>query len=165
MQQINIYMTTCDWLLVVSRIVTGLLLALMSYKDIREHKVSVSMLMLCGIISGITCANVMIMETSEVWKLHLVGFLIGLCFIGISKVTREGLGYGDSWLLCVLGTYLGIWSMLELLVITWVLTAIAAGAVLVRNRFKRRTSLPMIPFIAVGYMSVWLTEIMTITNA
>ena len=158
-------MTTCGWLLVVSRIVTGLLLALMAYKDIREHKVSVSMLMFCSVISGITCANVMIMGTSGVWKLHLAGFLIGLCFIGISKVTREGLGYGDSLLLCVLGAYLGIWSMLELLVITWVLTAIAAGVVLVRTRFKRRTSLPMIPFIAAGYMSIWLAEIMTITNA
>lgn len=165
MQQINIYMTTCGWLLVVSRIVTGLLLALMSYKDMRKHKVSVSMLMLCSIISGITCASVMIMGPSGVWKLHLVGFMIGLCFIGISKVTREGLGYGDSWLLCILGAYLGIWSLLELLVITWGLTAIAAGIMVVRTRFKRKTSLPVIPFITVGYMSVWLAEIMTITNA
>ncbi len=165
MQQINIYLTECGWLLTASRIMICLLLVLMAYKDIREHKVSVVMLVLCGTISVITSSIVMITEPNGIWKSHLAGMMIGLIFIGISKVTREGLGYGDSLLLCVLGLYLGIWSLLGLLITTWMLTAVAAGIMLVRSRFKKQTLLPMIPFVAVGYITVWLAEIMTITNA
>ena len=29
--------------------------------------------------------------------------------------------------MCILGGYLGIWNMLELLVMTWMLTAVVAG--------------------------------------
>lgn len=165
MQQINIYLTEYGWLLAMGRMMMCLILVFMAYKDIREHKVSVIMLALCSIIAGIASSVVMITETSEIWKSHLAGLIIGLIFVGISKVTREGLGYGDSLLLCVLGLYLGIWSLLELLITTWMLTAVAAGIMLARSRFKKRASLPMIPFIAVGYITVWLAEIMTITNA
>ena len=84
--------------------------------------------------------------------------------IVISKATREGLGYGDSWLMCILGGYLGIWNMLELLVMTWMLTAVVAGIILARSRFKKRTSIPLVPLITVGYIAVWLTEIM-VANA
>ena len=165
MQQINIYLTEYDAFFILGRIAVCVLLVLMAFKDIREHKVSVSMLVLCGIITGIVSGLAWFAGILTIWKLHLAGFMIGLLFVGISKVTREGLGYGDSLLLCVLGGYLGIWSLLELLVITWMFTAIAAGIMLVRTRFKKKTLLPMVPFIAIGYMSVWLSEIMTITNA
>lgn len=165
MQQINLYLEEYGWLLAVGRLMMCLLLMFMACKDIREHKVSVIMLVLCGIIAGIASSVVMITETSEIWKSHLAGLIIGLIFVGISKVTRESLGYGDSLLLCVLGLYLGIWSLLELLITTWMLTAVAAGIMLARSRFKKRALLPMIPFIAVGYITVWLAEIMTITNA
>lgn len=165
MQQINIYLTECNIFLILGRIVVCLLLVIMAFKDIREHKVSVSMLVLCGIIVGIVNGIAWFTGTLAIWKIHLAGFVIGLFFIGISKVTREGLGYGDSWLLCILGGYLGIWSMLEMLVMAWMLIALAAGIMLVRSGFRKKDSLPMVPFITVGYITVWLTEIMTIINA
>lgn len=98
-------------------------------------------------------------------EIILAGLVIGSLFIVISKATREGLGYGDSWLMCILGGYLGIWNMLELLVMTWMLTAVVAGIILARSRFKKRTSIPLVPLITVGYIAVWLTEIMMATNA
>ena len=165
MQQINIYLMEYGWLLIVGRMLVCLVLVFMAYKDIREHKVSVVALIVCGLIAGIESGIAVITGVSGTWKSYLAGLVIGSLFIGISKATREGLGYGDSWLLCILGGYLGIWHMLELLVMTWLLTAMAAGIILMRSHFRKRTSLPMIPFITIGYMTVCLTEIMTATNA
>lgn len=165
MQQINIYLIEYGWLLTVGRMLVGLVLVFMACKDIREHKVSVIALIVCGLIAGIESGIAVVTGDPGTWKSYLAGLVIGLLFIVISKATREGLGYGDSWLLCILGGYLGIWNMLELLVMTWMLTAVAAGIILVRAQFKKRTSLPMVPFITIGYMTVWLTEIMTVTNA
>ncbi len=55
--------------------------------------------------------------------------------------------------------------MLELLVMTWMLTAVVAGIILARSRFKKRTSIPLVPLITVRYIAVWLTEIMMAANA
>ena len=107
----------------------------------------------------------MVTGGSGAWKSYLAGLVIGSLFIVISKATREGLGYGESWLMCILGGYLGIWNMLELLVMTWMLTAVVAGIILARSRFKKRTSIPLVPLITVGYIAVWLTEIMVAANA
>ena len=165
MQQINIYLMDCGWCQIVGRMMVCLALVFMAYKDIREHKVSVIALIVCGLITGIESGIAVVTGGSGAWKLYLAGLVIGSLFIVISKATREGLGYGDSWLMCILGGYLGIRSMLELLVMTWMLTAVAAGIILARSRFKKRTSMPLVPFIAVGYIAVWLTEIMMATNA
>ena len=110
------------------------------------------------------CLALVFMAYKDVRE-HKVSLVIGSLFIVISKATREGLGYGDSWLMCILGGYLGIWNMLELLVMTWMLTAVVAGIILARSRFKKRTSIPLVPLITVGYIAVWLTEIMMAANA
>ena len=165
MQQINIYLMECGWFQVVGRMMVCLALIFMAYKDMREHKVAVIALIVCGLITGIESSIAVVTGGSGAWKSYLAGLVIGSFFIVISKATREGLGYGDSWLMCILGGYLGIWNMLELLVVTWMLTAVAAGIILARSRFKKRTSMPLVPLITVGYIAVWLSEIMMATNA
>lgn len=95
----------------------------------------------------------------HIW-LSFGGLLIGLVFVAVSKVTGEKLGYGDSWLLCILGIYLGTWNLLEILLTAWMAAALAAIAVLVLHRCRRGTVLPMVPFIAAGYIAVWMSEIM-----
>lgn len=53
MQQINIYLMECGWFQIVGRMMVCLALVFMAYKDIREHKVSVIALIVCGLITGI----------------------------------------------------------------------------------------------------------------
>ena len=43
------------------------------------------------------------------------GAAVGAGFLLLSKVTGEGIGYGDSWGILVLGLYLGLWKLLEVL--------------------------------------------------
>lgn len=154
-QQIEYYLAE-NGLLVISRIIClGILLSL-SLTDLKYRKIPRSMLMLGSVLAGGYC----LLFCKDQILVNLGGLLIGVLFVVISKVTREGLGYGDSWLLCALGAYMGTWGLLELLVIAWIGVAVAAMAVLVAGKYRRGISLPMVPFIAAGYVTVWAAEIL-----
>ena len=99
MQQINIYLMEYGWFQVIGRMMVCLALVFMAYKDVREHKVSVIALIGCGLITGIESGIAVVTGDSGAWKSYLAGLVIGSLFIVISKATREGLGYGDSWLM------------------------------------------------------------------
>lgn len=163
MQQINLYIEA-DRIMAVGRLTELLLLVVMSVKDIREHKVSVAMLGLSGTLAGILILLEVMMKGGLAWRAHVVGLIIGMLFLGMSWITREALGYGDSCLLCILGLYLGGWTMLGLLIMTWLYTAVLAGIALVRKRFRKKTVIPMIPCILAGYVTVCLEEVISFTK-
>lgn len=164
MQQINQYIEA-DSMMAVGRLIGMVLLVVMSVKDIREHKVSVAMLGLSGTLAGMSILLELIMKGSLAWQSHIAGLIMGMLFLGMSWLTREALGYGDSCLLCILGIYLGGWTMLEVLIMTWLYTAVLAGISLVRKRFRKKTVIPMVPCILAGYVTVCLEEAISFTKA
>ena len=77
--------------------------------------------------------------------------LIGMIFIGISKITREAIGYGDSLAILILGIYLGVWGLLEVLATSFfILGILALGFVTLRR--KKSLAFPFYPFLTVGYL-------------
>ena len=90
-------------------------LAICSWQDIKKREISVSFLRvgsLLGIISFICSGR-------EYWYLYFSGAGIGIVFLIISKVTEEAIGYGDGWIVCIMGSFLGIWSLLEALAVSY----------------------------------------------
>ena len=81
------------------------ILAGMSVTDLLYRKVSGELLAAAGIGAVIfqICYG-----KCNVWILG-GGIAVGLCFLGISRLTGEGIGYGDSIMILLLGIYLGIW--------------------------------------------------------
>lgn len=153
MQQIENYIVG-DPLLVCSRLLTMAALTMMTVKDIQSHKISSRILLVFTVgaaIFGSVCSE-------SAWQLQLGGVMVGIFFLIISRVTREHMGYGDSCLIMGLGIYLGLWKLLELLLLAWLLTAMAAGIVLVRTKFRKGTAIPMVPFITAAYAAVWIME-------
>lgn len=85
------------------------------------------------------------------------GMALGCLFLGISRITGEAFGYGDSIGMVALGIFLGVWDMMEVLSYTFL--GLAAGAVilLVFKKMSRKAALPFYPFLAAGYaIWVWL---------
>lgn len=154
MQQIGTYIEG-GGLVAISRIICLGLLISLAVMDLRYRRVSSSMLMTGSALAAGYC---LLFDRAHIW-LSFGGLVIGLLFVGVSKVTEEKLGYGDSWLLCILGMYLGTWNLLELLLTAWMAAALTAIVVLALHRCRRGTVLPMVPFIAVGYIAVWISEI------
>lgn len=155
MQQIESYLAE-NGLLVISRVIGMGILFSLSVTDLKYHKVSGSMLMLTSIL---VAGYVLLFGRDQIW-LSLGGLCMGLFFLLVSRVTREGLGYGDSWLLCILGFYLGTWELMELLLVAWTGAAVVAIVILMSKRYSRKAVLPMVPFITAGYVIVLAAEIL-----
>lgn len=99
------------------------------------------------------------MTGNAFWKQCLAGFIVGVVFVGVSMITREALGYGDSWVLCILGIYLGVGKLMEVLATVWSLLLIAAVVAFVKSRKSGKFTFPFIPFLLTGYLGMWMTEL------
>ena len=85
-------------------------------------------------------------------RMLLGGTGVGAVFLLVSRMTGEGVGYGDSWLILILGIYLGMWKLLEVLAGTCLLLAVTSVICLTVKRMSRRCTLPFVPFLAAGYL-------------
>lgn len=70
-------------------------------------------------------------------KLSVAGGLSGILFLWISKITNEAIGYGDSLAILILGIYLGIWGLLEVLMTAFFILGII-GLICVVIKEKRK---------------------------
>lgn len=155
MQQINHYLAE-NGLTAISRIICLGMLVGLSATDLKCRRISTSMLAFGSVLA----AGYGALAGRGQFCMGVAGLTAGLVFVLVSKVTREQLGYGDSWLLCILGMYLGIRNLFVLLFAAWMTAAVAAAAVLATHRYRRGTALPMVPFITVGYLVMWAEEIL-----
>ena len=78
------------------------------------------------------------------------GIVLGI----ISWITREAVGYGDVWIITLLGIYLGIWDTATLVCIAFFFSSIAAVGCLVWKKFRRDTRIPFVPFLTAAYVGV-----------
>lgn len=145
-----------DGIVLVGRMICLGILVGLSVADVRSRKVPVALLLTGGVLATVY----ILLFARELWIIHVLGLLTGAGFILVSKVTREGIGYGDSMLLCILGIYLGIWKLLELLLVAWLLVLPAAMFLLIRKHYTKKARLPMIPFITAGYLVMWISELL-----
>lgn len=87
----------------------------------------------------------------DIW-LAAAGAGIGALFLLLSRITRQSIGYGDSWAILILGIFLGIWGLMAVLSGAFLLLAVASIWILARKKMSRRRKLPFYPFLAAGYI-------------
>ena len=81
-----------------------------SWGDWKRKEISVRILLLMTVL-----ASVKAIFFSEKFLEVILGLVIGIGFLLISKWTEEQIGYGDSWLILILGVYVGFEKLLILL--------------------------------------------------
>ena len=86
--------------------------------------------------------------------LTLGGAAVGLVFVLVSKITKEGIGYGDSLLILALGIYLGFWRVMVLIMVAFFLSALFAVFVAIIKEKGRKATFPFVPFLAFSYAVV-----------
>ena len=91
----------------------------------------------------------------------LYGILCGGMVFLLSWLSKEAIGRGDCYMLCVLGAAYGCVGMLDLFFIA--LTAAACWAVflLVRKKADRKTGFPLMPFLLLSWI---LTKTIAVGN-
>ena len=131
----------------ISQIICLGILTGLSVVDIRSRKIPVNILILAGLL----VLGYQILAGKEDIRMVLGGICIGAVFLLISKATGEGVGYGDSWAVLILGIYLGMWGLIEVLFAAFLVLAAASVICLGRKKMSRKCRLPFYPFLAVGY--------------
>lgn len=134
----------------IEQIIFLMYLGILAVLDIRSRKIPVWLLL----FGGIGAAVYQCFRRTIPWELGLSGAVIGGVFLLISKGTREEFGYGDSLLILVLGISIGVWNLVSVLVISFSLSAIISAGALAIGKFQRKTAVPFIPFLVIGYFGV-----------
>lgn len=138
-------MVNVEW---VSLIISILYLAALSIQDLRNRTVSGKLLAI-GMVYAVLFQILWGEQLLSEW---LLGAFVGICFIGVSKITKEALGYGDSLLILNLGIYLGIWKLMYLLLIAFAISGVFSIAILIKCHYHKKKTFPFIPFLAAGYV-------------
>lgn len=134
------------------------ILAWISVIDLRTRKIPVSLLMILNLLVLIRqiCR---LSSGREDAVLIMGGMGVGAVFFLVSRVTKEGIGYGDSWMILILGIYLGVWGLLEVLSYACLLLAAASVVCLSVKKMSAGYTLPFVPFLAAGYLLQIVFEI------
>lgn len=127
-----------------------LLLCICSWCDWRKKEIPMHCLLLMTIVVGILA---IVCPDKRLWS-RLGGGALGVLFFLISKVTKEAIGYGDSWLILILGVQLGLSLVLQLLLLASLLAGVVSLFILLKKRWKKSATIPFVPFLLVGYLGV-----------
>ncbi len=130
----------------------GLYLGILSVYDIKTRKVP-RWLLGMGMVAAIFLKCV---YRSSSIALVSMGIGIGVVFCIISKITDETLGMGDSYLITILGVFVGGWDLLCILAYAFLFAASYSVLVLVMKRFNKNIQIPFIPFLMAAYVIWWI---------
>lgn len=137
-------------------IVTILVMAALifnSYLDLRRREIS---LLAAGVIAAAGIVDMI--AGREVGALELMLGLLpgGLCFL-LARLTNEGIGYGDAWMLLALGVVSGGEKMLLLSITAIMAAGICAAVLLIFFHKGAKYELPFVPFLLLGFIWVrWI---------
>lgn len=125
-------------------------LACCTREDIRKKEISVRLL---GAGTLGICLAVLLWNREGIED-SLAGAAAGAFFFLAGKVTRQAIGYGDCWMITLLGLFLGVWKLLVLLLTAFILAALAGGIGMVWKKWDGKKRLPFFPFLLAGYLGV-----------
>ena len=129
-----------------------LLLAVCSIWDMKKREIP---LLLCGLMAFFAIGASISSPRAGGGDI-LAGVAIGVVFLGISKISKEAIGYGDSLLLLVLGIYLGGKLLLFLLLYASVGAGISALFLLWKKGWSKKAGIAFVPFLMLAYLGVIL---------
>ena len=118
--------------------------------DLKIRAIPIWVMMLFSIVTVLVC----LFCRRERMGIMAAGLMIGMFFLILSKVTKEAVGYGDSWIITLLGMHLGAEKLLWALFIASFLAALASLYQMWKQNWDRMGSLPFVPFLAIGTAGV-----------
>ena len=126
----------------------GLLLLLAGVEDIRKKKIHVVYIIAMGIVALFGC----FFREKYNWYGGLGGFLIGVCMLGISRISNEQIGRGDGMVIAAIGLLCGMRNTLGIVCFASLFMVIPALFVIVCKKASKKTRLPFLPALFLGYV-------------
>ena len=126
---------------------TLLFLLFSSFLDIRKREISVPVTLLFG-LAGVVYS----VRTGRTMTDYLIPLGIGILILGGSVLTRGQVGMGDGWMLLALGCMLRMECYIQMACIGMLLAAAYSGVLMLVFRKNRKTEIPLVPFLLLGYV-------------
>lgn len=81
-----------------------------------------------------------------------IGFAVlpGMMFWMLSFITREKVGYGDGWMLIMIGLFTGLWKCFLILLVGLVSESLSVLILLAVKRISKDRQIPFAPFLLFG---------------
>ena len=126
---------------------TLLFLLFSSFLDIRKREISIPVTLLFG-LAGVVYS----VRTGRTMTDYLIPLGIGILILGGSVLTRGQVGMGDGWMLLALGCMLRMECYIQMACIGMLLAAAYSGVLMLVFRKNRKTEIPLVPFLFLGYV-------------
>lgn len=142
-------------------VLLGTLLTAAVYIDALSHKIP-NWIVLCtaAVFAGCTVLDFVLSGTDAVpmaLNSVLAAAVFFVVFFLVRLASRGGVGYGDIKMITAAALILGIYGTFSFLLVSHVLAAVAAIALLVSKKATRKDGLPFGPFFYLGYLVTILT--------
>lgn len=134
-----------DWIIL-------LLLGMCSVSDLRKKTMPALLL----IVFSIAVVGFALFDDAVGARFRVGGLLLGGLFLLISKCSKEAIGYGDSWLMLLLGIHLGYLRVLGVLFGASVLAGVVSVFFLWKRGWKKKATLPFVPFLSISYLGAMI---------
>ena len=132
-----------DWLMLF-------LLGICGCCDYRERQIPLTLLL------GMSVAALVLAIFCPIESLgsRIGGAVLGILFFFVSRFTKQAIGYGDSWLILILGVHLGLSLALQVLLLASFVAGVSSLFLLMRSHWNKSISIPFVPFMVLGYLGV-----------
>ena len=138
----------------ITNVVIFIILIIASIQDLRKKEVS---LILLGISFLSTLFSLGLQEGGLFNMNHLWGSCIGIFLCFISILTKGAIGWGDGLVFVIIGFGLGFSHTLSILFLSLFLTALFSIGLMVVKKVNKKTTIPFIPFVFLGFVGVMLS--------
>ena len=126
---------------------TLIFLLFSSFLDIRKREISIPVTLMFG-LAGVAYS----IKTGRTMTDYLIPLGIGILILGGSVLTRGQVGMGDGWMLLALGCMLRMECYIQMACIGVLLAAAYSGVLMLVFRKNRKTEIPLVPFLLLGYV-------------
>ena len=131
------------------------MLVISSIEDIRRKEILLWEIIACAGLSLIRVAVGVYNGSFDGYGL-LLSLLPGAMMLFLTIVTRQGIGLGDGLLILAYGPGLGAYKLWIGVMIAFFVCSFFSGALLVLKRAGKKTTIPFVPFLALGNAATFL---------
>ena len=84
------------------------------------------------------------------WQTAILSVIPGAAFWMLSFITGERVGYGDGWMLLMIGLFMGLWECFLILITALMSCSIVVLVLLAAGKVSKNYQLPFAPFLLFG---------------